>query len=121
MIDIVVGHPTAASHISSYTRSVGEASGVVAAKKEGEKLVKYRDHVERRGFAFSPFGLETYGAWGPQAKDILDRLVAHADASERSDTRFHYMWVAQHIRDAAQQLVGVALMKGVARALHASA
>eukprot|EP01052_Picozoa_sp_SAG31_P043588 SAG31_NODE_7310_length_1723_cov_3.006773_1_plen_81_part_10 len=46
LIDIVVGHPTAASHISSYTRSVGEASGVVANKKEGEKVVKYRDHVE---------------------------------------------------------------------------
>ena len=94
---------------------------LVASKKETEKVNKYRDHVEQRGYAFTPFGLETYGSWGPRAKDVLDRLVAHAEACDLGDTRPHYAWVAQHIRDAAQQLVGVALMKGIARSLHTSA
>ena len=84
-------------------------------------MSKYRSHVERRGFAFSPFGLETYGAWGPQAQSVLQRLVAHAESSSHEDTRSHYSWVASHIREAAQQLVGVACTRGIARALHESA
>ena len=84
-------------------------------------MSKYRSHVERRGFAFSPFGLETYGAWGPRAQGVLQRLVAHAESQSCDDTRSHYSWVASHIRDAAQQLVGVACARGIARALHESA
>ena len=121
LLDIAIDHPIATSHLSTYTSSVGDASGLVASKKESEKVSKYRSHVERRGFAFSPFGLETYGAWGPRAQGVLQRLVAHAESQSCDDTRSHYSWVASHIRDAAQQLVGVACARGIARALHESA
>ena len=65
LVDVCVSHPTAASHLKNYTRSV--VGGVVAAKIEGAKNTKYGPLAEARGFAFLPFGLETYGTWGPHA------------------------------------------------------
>eukprot|EP01052_Picozoa_sp_SAG31_P048883 SAG31_NODE_10440_length_1138_cov_1.854668_1_plen_133_part_10 len=83
---------------------------------------KYFDLVAGRGYDFSPFGLETYGAWGPWAQHVLRELLTHAaQTSQGHDVRSVYGWSAPHLAEAAKQLVGVARMKGIAVSLHRAA
>ena len=93
----------------------------MAAKKEGEKATKSAASVEAQGMAFSGFGLETYGCWGPSAVRLLGELKEHAAAAERDDTRASFGWCAPHVSEAARQMVVVARMKGIAGALVGSA
>ena len=88
LVDVCVSHPTAASHIGCYSRSVG--AGVVAAKIEGAKNSKYGAQAEALGYHFTPFGLETYGTWGPHAVEALGKLVQHAEATAHDNTHANY-------------------------------
>lgn len=122
LIDIVISHPTAASNRTFYTRGVDMLdAGRVAARAEGAKVRKYRAEVERSGLEFRPFGLETYGAWGPGAQRVLRQLLAYADAHGGGDTRPRYLWTAPHVAEAARQLIAVARVRGIALALVKSA
>ena len=124
LVDIVINHPTAASNMQHYSRGVGVTvadAGVASAVGEGLKSRKYRAEVQRHGLEFRPFGVETYGAWGPGAQRVLRQLVAHANATSQTNMRPAYLWTAPHIAEAARQLVAVARMKGIALALLRSA
>lgn len=96
-------------------------AGRVAARAKGAKVRKYRAEVERSGLEFRPFGLGTYGAWGPGAQRVLRQLLAYADAHGGGDTRPRYLWTAPHVAEAARQLIVVARVRGIALALVKSA
>ena len=120
LVDVVLSHPTAASHIDVYNRSV--VAGAVAAKAESGKRGRYADQVQGKGLAFAAFGVETYGAWGPSAVAVLGQLKAHARAAGGlEDTRQQYGWCAPQVTEAARQTVAVARMRGIASALRRSA
>ena len=70
-----------------------------------------------RGFDFAPFGLESYGAWGPAANESLRRLGKHARTGGRTDTRAAVGWCAPHIAEVARQWVSVAVQRGNGRLL----
>ena len=57
--------------ISRLTSSSTEA-GKAAEDAEEAKRVKYADLEDR--FVFYPIGLETFGAWGPGAKELINTI-----------------------------------------------
>ena len=104
-------HPTAPSYLNHAYGGVGAA----AASKERAKVIKYMQVATLRGFDFAPFGLESYGAWGPAANESLRRLCKHASTGGRTDTRAAVGWCAPHIAEVARQWVSVALQRGNGR------
>ena len=113
LVDFTVTHPTAPSYLNHAYGGVGAA----AASKERAKVSKYMQLATLRGFDFAPFGLESYGAWGPAANESLRRLCKHASSGGRTDTRAAVGWCAPHIAEVARQWVSVALQRGNGRLL----
>eukprot|EP01051_Picozoa_sp_SAG22_P026367 SAG22_NODE_8283_length_667_cov_1.529930_1_plen_84_part_00 len=66
--------------------------GAVAAAKERGKVTKYHTLAEALGFVFEPFGVETWGAWGPGATQVLHQLVAGGGAPTRPTARALARW-----------------------------
>ena len=69
----------------------------------------------QRGFDFRPFTIETFGAWGKDARRTL-RLIEREALD--FDTRPTASWTASHIRALSEQLIGVALAKGLSDQLR---
>ena len=95
LLDVVVTHPTAASLMTTTNLGSVEAgaTGLAATLRENQKVTKYSELVASRGYDFSPFGVETYGAWGPRAQQVLSELLAHAtQTSQGTDVRSTYGW-----------------------------
>lgn len=68
-LDVTVPHPLSASHLHS-AATVAEA---VASESERKKQLKYGILSGR--VLFSPFGIETQGAFGPAARSLVGRLA----------------------------------------------
>ena len=83
LLDGCVTDPTALSHSNLLYESVGAA----AAVKERAKSAKYLAMAERMGFHFSAFGIESWGAWGPAATRVLQRIVQHRPRRLAQPTR----------------------------------
>src|SRR6185436_6272455 len=69
LVDVAVTHPTAASRKS--TTPLAAARMIQSAK-----LTKYAGVAAARGGKFLAFVLESFGAFGPQALDILKILYS---------------------------------------------
>ena len=85
--DVAITHP--ATHARA-ARNGAASSAVTAlhAAKEYEvlKSTKYRAENNRRaGSKFVPFVLESYGAWGKCASQVLYMLMKHADDRDREE------------------------------------
>ena len=90
------------------------------AAKEGErgKVNKFADLVNRLGAEFIGLGFETTGAMGPGALTLVKRLSARAD--ERSDEALDAdlcTWTARQWGTRFRQLLSLAVVSGVARAV----
>eukprot|EP01051_Picozoa_sp_SAG22_P000382 SAG22_NODE_10_length_35702_cov_72.266992_3_plen_202_part_00 len=80
----VAGDETDGWSVAHASRTAPEAVGsvgAVAAAQERGKVTKYLALAEALGFVFKPFGVETWGAWGPGATQVLHQLVAHAETA----------------------------------------
>jgi len=117
LVDFRVTHPTTLS----YSTHAYEGVGAHEAFQERAKVTKYIALARALGFNFMPFGIETYGAWGPGATEVLRRLTRHAEAEYRVDTSESVGWCAPHIAEVARQWVSVALFRGNAQILRRSA
>ena len=69
--DVSVACPTAPSHIPNAQVVVGNVADIRARSKSD----KYRAMAQELGAMVIPFTLETYGALGKSASDLLKRLV----------------------------------------------
>ena len=68
--DATIVHTCAASHLSSSAVSQRAAAGAA----ETLKARKYADLADR--FDFRPVGVESLGAFGPQALELVQSIVA---------------------------------------------
>jgi hypothetical protein len=108
LLDGCVIDPTTLSHSNLLYESVGAA----AAMKERVKSAKYRAMVERMWFHLSVFGIESWGAWGPAATRVLQRIVQHAAEAGgpgATNTMSTIGWCAPRIAEVGRQWVSVAL------------
>ena len=67
--DISVTHPSAKSYVKVAARPLG-----AAAARERDKVREYGEKARQEGMAFLPFVMETYGAFGKHALEILSDL-----------------------------------------------
>ena len=74
LVDAVVTDPTASTQPNSSETRVGAA----AAARERTKRRKYHAMAASRHFIFRAFGIETFGAWGPEATAALGKWTQHA-------------------------------------------
>jgi hypothetical protein len=96
-VDVSVVCPTGAS----YMRRAAATTLAAAAQREQLKLKKYSGLAQQEGLRLVPFVLESYGAFGRMALDLLGTMEAHAaEHHQRFD-----------VKDARQAL-SVALQRG---------
>ena len=103
-IDASVADPSA-PHIAVAAQTPLKA----ASDREKAKIKKYRVHCELGGDKFNAFVLESYGAWGAEAVQVLDAIVGHArvmDLPEARQLRLETIW-----------RVSIALQKGNAQVI----
>jgi hypothetical protein len=67
LADVVVRHPCAPSLVSQ----AAQAPLAAALDAERYKAARYRETAENMGAVFSAFAVETYGAFGPQAAELV--------------------------------------------------
>ena len=95
-----------------------------AAKvRERSKLNDYEDKSSKEGLAFKPFVMETYGAFGKHASDVLAELAA--EASHNGLTQIGGMkWSTFAVRALSvclQSGNAMAMLKGCSLARKAAA
>src|SRR5208282_5240566 len=66
--DVTCVDTLAISHLPGCSTQAGKA----AEEAEASKRVKYRSLEDR--FIFYPLGLETFGTWGPAAKELISAI-----------------------------------------------
>ena len=124
LADVAVAHPLASSYSTIYKeagsaadkRAQGKRSKSVAIATDDGRVYERMDNVcAQRGFDFRPFTIETFGAWGKDARRTL-RLIEREALD--FDTRPTASWTASHIRALSEQLIGVALAKGLSDQLR---
>jgi len=71
--DVTVIHPSAKTYQSAAARPLGAAE-----VRERKKNNDYEEKSRKEGLAFQPFVMETYGAFGKEASDILSELATEA-------------------------------------------
>jgi len=71
--DVSIIHPSAPTYFTAAARPLGAAE-----TREKSKLKEYEEKARQEGMAFQPFVMETYGAFGKQASEILDELATEA-------------------------------------------
>ena len=86
--------------------------------KEKAKNTKYREQAQRMGYCFRAFGIESWGAWGPQATAVLKQIIAHAVNTGADNTTAVAGWGAPHIAEVARQWVSIELRTEEARMLR---
>ena len=100
MVDVAVTHPAAPSK----TNAVPLAAAKVV---EHAKSEKYNDLARRHATTFLPFVMESYGAYGDRAWDILKILSAKA-----KDSAMILPSGVGSYADYAAKLLSLALQKG---------
>lgn len=85
LIDVTVVRPTSLSWLQRQRSAAGAAAAgshmqplVAAREAEAAKLAKYSAACSHAGWAMVPFALESYGAKGTLAKQLLQRMAAHS-------------------------------------------
>ena len=73
-MDLTITNPAASSHISLL--SVLARLGSAAVTRERAKVAKYAELARTNGFRLKAFGLDMYGAWGPEAAALALVLVS---------------------------------------------
>jgi hypothetical protein len=105
LTDVVVRHPNAPSLVSR----AAQAPLAAALDAEQYKRARYGDMAESMGAAFSAFAVETYGAFGPQAAELVERIAAYARISD--------CWPSKSVLTGLTNAVAMAIQKGNARVL----
>jgi hypothetical protein len=72
-MDVSVIHPSASTYNKAAARPLGAAE-----VREKSKKNEYEEKSRREGLAFQPFVMETYGAFGKEAMDIIAELATEA-------------------------------------------
>ena len=114
LADVTVTDPTALSHFNTLYEIVGS----IADLKEKSKNTKYREQAQTMGYCFRAFGIESWGAWGPQATAVLKQIIAHATNTGAANTAAVAGWGAPHIAEVARQWVSIELRTEEARMLR---
>jgi hypothetical protein len=121
LADVCACHPTATTYITNYALSwpgqCGAGANVIENRKIGLNKVRLK---ARTGYAFNAFGVETYGALGDNAKNLIRDLVQEASANSRPTTNL-YNWSASKFAESAKQLVSIGLRRGIAAQLRKAA
>lgn len=105
--DVQITHP----ETSSQADSASAGKGVAARLAEQAKTRFYRDKTAVANLSFTPLVLETYGRWGDQLKDFVDKLVNKIYRLE--DGRVPHHAIADYYR----KRISASLQKGNARLL----
>ncbi len=77
MIDVTVTHPTSPSRSSSRPLTA-------ASDAEAKKIRDYSALATQHGAVFIPFALESYGAFGKRAQEVMKILLSAAKNSASS-------------------------------------
>jgi hypothetical protein len=106
LLDIVVTHPTTASHCDTYGHS-GDASNDSAARKH----YKYDPIIDQHhlNFRLIPCAIETYGALGTEFTKMIKTIAGTID---KSSDEFR-PWHARTFQQEAYQRIGIALQRGI--------
>ena len=84
LVDVCACHPTATTYIQNYALSGPGQCGAGANVIENRKVGLNKERLKARtGYAFNAFGVETYGALGDNAKNLIRDLVEEASANSR--------------------------------------
>ena len=70
------------------------------------------------GYDFKAFGLESWGAWGPQATAVLKQITGHAENTGTTNTTAMAGWGAPHIAEVARQWISIELRTEEARMIR---
>ena len=97
-VDVAIAHPACPSR--GATAPLGAARSA-----EGTKRGKYSPLAARHGATFLAFAVETYGAFGPQAEQVIRLIISHG-------ARFSFGPRGSRGRGLPAQLVAVAIQKG---------
>ena len=103
VLDCVVTHPAASSHV----RAAARVSGAAAAKAANAKVAAFRSHTRECGYDFVPLVAESYGRLGVDAARFLSQLGDVAAEGGRVSK-------ALFVRSARQEL-SCALCRGNGR------
>ncbi len=72
LVDVVVSCPSAATYVNAGSHSTAL---LTAARSEREKRALYQSTVSERAVEFTPFALESAGAFGEAAKGLISELA----------------------------------------------
>jgi hypothetical protein len=109
-------YPGATSHV----RAAAKEPLCTAANKEEQKKQKYTEAANAEGMAFRPFVLETYGAFGKEAQQIVKQAVKEMADKLPPDTLTKAglsTWTAASFRTHYLQRISICLQKGNAKAI----
>ena len=121
LVDVCACHPTATTYIQNYALSGPGQCGAGANVIENRKVGLNKERLKARtGYAFNAFGVETYGALGDNAKNLIRDLVQEASANSRPTTNL-YNWSASKFAESVKQLVSISLRRGIATQLRKAA
>jgi hypothetical protein len=85
----------------SHIKQTSLAAGTAALEAERNKHTKYQEIVSSNRFIFAPIAIETLGAWGPSAQEILKELGSRI-AKHTGDAR-SFTFLKQRLDIAIQR------------------
>jgi hypothetical protein len=113
MIDFTVVRPDSATH---FAHGLSETLQV-AKRAEAEKRKKYELLAEQEGCEFLAFAVETYGGWGPDACEVVKRLLKHTSHAQS-------VWAPKDLVYNLERTIAVAIQKRnaamILKGLHAA-
>ncbi|MDR3446587.1 reverse transcriptase domain-containing protein [Dyella sp.] len=88
LVDVTITRPTTMTQLTRGAATTGAHARplVAAAQAEQQKHQKYDAECARHQWKLVPFVLETYGAKGTEARQLLERMSAHC--TDRSPSEF---------------------------------
>jgi hypothetical protein len=79
LIDVTIVRPTAPTHMRNLRLKVTTRGLTCAAAAERAKHAKYDALCKERGWQMVPFAIESHGAIGDSARQLLQKLASHVD------------------------------------------
>jgi hypothetical protein len=110
-VDVTVRHPLAPSHIAQTLADPHKRASVLKAAEVAKKS-RYEQVCRAKGHTFLPFAVETMGAFGAGAKEVMQRIVAESTHSQ-------LLYTPYEVTKGLQQSIAVAVQVGNARAVIA--
>ena len=105
-VDVTIRHPLQASEAPW---SAQKASAFLKATEKA-KEAKYKEVCQKEGWSFCPAAFDTWGGVGPQAKDVIHKLITRATGTLPPELK--------PLRTVElRQLISIALMRQVWRLL----